>query len=264
MTGEEGSMFRKKSAVAVILLALMLTFFTGVLAEEMKAITLADDGSSAGADGVLVEGNVIRIKKAGDYLISGSLANGQIVVSGEPDSKVGLFLNNVSLHNETGPAISIEGGLKRVTVSLVEGTENNLSNGENLIFTEGDKEPSGVIFSRSDLTITGTGRLSVQAGALDGISSRDDLRLIGCSVSVTAPRHAIRGKDYVQVTSASLNLRAGKDGLRSTADDREDRGYLEITDSTVEIACGDDAFYYITRLTVVNSSLNCSVLSEGF
>ena len=43
MTGEEGSMFRKKSAVAVILLALMLTFFTGVLAEEMKAITLADD-----------------------------------------------------------------------------------------------------------------------------------------------------------------------------------------------------------------------------
>ena len=242
---------------AAVLLVLTLAVFTGALAEEMKAITLADGGSASTAEGVVVDGDIIRIMKTGEYLISGSLTNGQISVECDQEGKVKLFLNGVNIHNETGPAILVSGGLNRATISLVDATENVLSDGESLHLTDKDKEPNGVIFSRSDLTISGSGSLTVQAGALDGIVSKDDLRIKDGHVSVTAPRHGVRGKDYVQISAATLNIKAGKDGIRSTADDREDRGYIEASDSTIEIACGDDAFYYVTRLTILNTSVNC-------
>lgn len=246
--------------IILIAAAALLLFTAASAAEEAKApetILLADGASVSNAEGAVVDGDTVRILKAGEYMLSGSLSNGQIRVECDRDSKVKLYLNGVRIHNETGPAVYVSKGMSRVSISLLEGVENELSDGEHLVFTEKEKEPNGVIFSRSDLTITGDGVLTVRAGDKDGIVSKDDLRIKGGAISVNARRHGIRGKDYVQISNATVTVVAGKDALRSTADDREDRGYIEITDSTLDITCGDDAFSYVTRLTVRQSAVNC-------
>lgn len=254
-------MKRQLAIVVLLALALLLGTFSAS-ADEMKTIVLADSASRSEAGGVVVDGDVVRIMKPGEYIVSGTLTNGCISVECGNDAKVKLFLNSVNIHNETGPAIYVGAGMSRVTLSLVDLMENTLSSGENLEFTEKDKEPNGVIFSRSDLTITGTGSLAVKAGALSGIVSKDDLRIKGGKVTVEAPNHGIRGKDYVEISNATVIIRAGKDALRTTADDREDRGYISIVNSTVEIACGDDAFSYVTRLNIEQSVISCSIVDD--
>ena len=251
-------MFKRIMLVtAAMLLVFAVLCLCGASAEDIKTITLADGASQTNAEGVVFDGDVVRVMRAGEYLVSGTLTNGQISVECENNAKVKLYLNGVSIHNETGPAILVASGIGRVSISTVGMTENILSNGENLAFASGDNEPNGVIFSRSDLTITGEGSLTVIAGAMDGIVSKDDLRVKGGVVSVTAPRHGIRGKDYVEISTATITVKAGKDGLRTTADEREDRGYISIEDSTVELYCGDDPFSFVTKLALTNSSVTC-------
>lgn len=246
----------KKTILAFVLLMAFLCA-VGAFADDMKTITLVDGASTSNADGVVIDGDVIHIMKAGEYVVSGTLGNGQISVECTNDAKVKLFFNGVNIHYETGPALYIFNGLTRLTISLVNQTNNVLSNGENLLFTESENEPNGVIYSKSDLTVSGSGSLTVTAGAMDGIVSKDDLRIKGGHVIVTAPRHGIRGKDYVEITSASVTVNAGVDGLRTTAKDREDRGYISIDDSELTLCCGDDVFAYVTGLTINNSSITC-------
>ncbi len=256
-------MFKKIMLVtAAMLLVFAVLCLCGASAEDIKTITLADGASQSNADGVVCDGDVVRIMRAGEYLVSGTLTNGQISVECENNAKVKLYLNGVNIHNENRPAIIVAGGIGRVSISLVSMTENTLSNGDRLVFSAGDNEPNGVIFSLSDLTITGEGNLTVIAGAMDGIVSKDDLRIKGGVITVTAPRHGIRGKDYVEISTATITVKAGQDGLRTTADDREDRGYISVVDSTLELYCGDDPFTYVTRLTTSNSSITCVPTEE--
>lgn len=77
---------------------------------EVTRIVL--DGSSATADGegVAVDGSKVTIVSAGTYDISGSLADGQVVVDTKEDGTVTLVLNGVDIRNSTGAPIEIAPG----------------------------------------------------------------------------------------------------------------------------------------------------------
>lgn len=61
-------------------------------------ITLSDD-STVDGEGVTVEDQTVTITKAGTYVISGSLSNGQLVVSAGKEDKVRLIFEDVSITN---------------------------------------------------------------------------------------------------------------------------------------------------------------------
>lgn len=247
----------------VILLTLLgvCLIFT-VLADEITTVTLADNASSCSDERVVVMDNVITIKEPGEYMLTGSLSDGQIRVDCAEEGKVILYLNGVSVHHEDGSAIYVGHVAPRIKISLNSGTDNELSNGFDLAY-EVDDEPNGVIFSRSDLSILGDGSLKIFAGAMDGIVSKDDLRIENGILDIHAARHGIKGKDSIEISGGKINIQAGKDGLKSTNDKDPARGYIEISGGDISIVCGDDPVAYITEMNITDARVHTQIISDN-
>ena len=241
----------------LLLLAVLLIAVSAGNA-ELISVTLSDEKCESGSENVVCEGNIVKISAPGEYLITGTLSNGQIRVDCKEDGKVILNLQNVKIHNETGAAILIGNVSSRARISLMADTVNELSNGADLVF-EDDDEPNGVIFSRSDLTIEGSGALKITAGAMDGIASKDDLKIEGGKLTISAPRHGIRGKDCVEISDGEIIVSAGKDGIRSNNSKEAGKGYISITGGTIMITCGDDPLDFVTGLIVKDAEITSSV-----
>lgn len=229
------------------------------LADGMVNVQLADGDCQVSGGGAQVTARGVKITQPGDYLLAGSLSDGFVEVDCTAAGRVTLYLNGVTIHNNTGPAILAGECSPRLVISLVEGTVNTLSDGLELVFTDGD-EPNGVIFSKSDLTIEGSGALSVIAGAMDGIVSKDDLKIRDGQITVYAARHGVKGKDFVEISGGTLTVTAGKDGLRATNKDDPDRGYIAITGGYITLKCGDDPLSFITSCTVEDATLKLEMV----
>ncbi|MBQ8093651.1 MAG: carbohydrate-binding domain-containing protein [Clostridia bacterium] len=240
-----------------ILLLCVIGLVVPALAQDGTAwITLADNGIEANYTGVQTEGSRLTITQPGEYVLTGSLSNGQIVVDSEEDGKVKLYFAGVSIHCEDGPAVYIKKCSPRVSIELTENYENVLSDGA--VYADPQSKVDAVIFSKSDLTITGKGSLSVKGAYRDGIVSKDDLRFKGGKISVEAVHNGICGKDAVEIYAGDITVHAGNDGIKSTNDDPE-WGYIRIEGGTVSITCGDDPLKVVHALSVTNSTVNVKV-----
>ena len=186
------------------------------------------------ADGVTVDGSTITITAAGTYRLSGTLADGSVVVSTTDDGGVHLILDDASIGSSTTSPLQVLDA-DQVVVRL-EG-ENVLT--DTTAYADTD-EASAALFSSADLTITGDGSLTVDGNANDGIAAKDGLVIAGGTITVDAVDDGIRGKDYLVVTDGTLDITAGGDGLKSDNDEDETLGYVEITGGSVDVTAGDD------------------------
>lgn len=144
---------------------------------ESIVITLNGNEIVCDNDTVKISGNTAAIPKEGTYLLSGTLKDGFILVDGSKTDIIQLVLNGVSIHSDQSALIYVRQADK-VFVTLADGSENRLSNGGT--FTpDGDTNIDAVIFSREDLTINGSGTLSIISPIGHGIVSKDSLRITG-------------------------------------------------------------------------------------
>ena len=81
-------------------------------------IILSDNGITADYPGVYNEGSVLTITLPGEYMLKGSLSNGQIIVDCEQNGKVRLLFSGVSVHCGDGPALYIKKCSPRLTIEL--------------------------------------------------------------------------------------------------------------------------------------------------
>lgn len=248
-----------KRLLCALCFALLMLVSSLALADQPVMLNLNGAATACSAPGVSVDGQTVTLSAPGEYVLTGELDDGCIVVQCAQAGKITLFLNGVRIHHERGPAIWVKASEDRVSISTLEGTENFLSGGAVYDIDE-DEEPNGVIFSRSDTTITGSGSLSVTAECFDGIVSKDDLRIKGGTLQVNAKRNGIRGKDGVEIYDGVITVVAGKDGLRSTNTKDPDRGYVEILGGSVTITCGDDPIDAVTRVTVTGGEVNALIV----
>lgn len=260
VTAAAGWIMSKKWMALIVTVLMVVSVFSVCAAEEgLTVVELSDGMTQPEGNKVLVDGNTVTLTQPGEYLLSGTLTDGMLVVDIADKGKVTVHLNNVSIHHENGPAVYIKNGDPRVTVSLADGSENTLSCGTELQF-ETDDEPNGVIFSRSDLTINGTGSLSVTAGAMDGIASKDDLKIEGGKLNIKAARHGLRGKDAVEILGGEIEIYAAKDGIKSTNEKDEELGYVSITGGTIHITCGDDPIQFVTNYRQENAKVTVDMI----
>ncbi len=246
-------MTMKKMTALGLLLALLLCLVSGAGAEGLVLLDLDAGLSDAPSDGVTFAGGVLTIKKAGEYLLSGTLDNGQIYVNCDEDGKVILHLNGLKVHCENGPALLVGYVSSRIEIDLADGSENTLSNGQGA--SSAPDEQDGVIFSRSDLTIRGSGALSVDAEVLNGIVSRDDIRIEGGKLDIQAAQHGIKGKDAVEISGGDIVIRAGRDGIKATNKTDPDRGYLDISGGKISLTFGDEAISFMTSCRITGGEL---------
>lgn len=205
--------------------------------EGEPATTIALDGKSATTDSsdVKVDGATVTITAAGTYELTGTL-QGQVVVDASDDAQVKLVLKDAGISNSDGPALLLTNA-DGVVVELAEGTQNKIS--DTATFAE-DADENGALFSHVDLVITGGGSLDVSGGGEDGIVSKDDLVIMGGTITVDATDDGIRGKDALVITGGTIDVTAGGDGMKTTNEDEADRGYFLITGGNVTIAAGSD------------------------
>ncbi|MCC6496021.1 MAG: carbohydrate-binding domain-containing protein [Propionibacteriaceae bacterium] len=231
-------------------------------AADATTIVLADGASkSSSTDGVTISGDVITIEAPGTYLLSGTLGNGQVVVDSEAEGKVRIVLDNVSVTNSAGSAFVVAAADEAVLV-LADGSENSLTDGEDYD-TSATDAPNAALFSMADLTIGGTGALTVAGNTNDGIAGKDGLVIQGGTITVTAVDDGIRGKDYLIIEEGTVSVESGDDGLKSDNETDDTVGYVLIEDGTVRVAAGDDGVHAEGDLAISGGEVTIAKSNEG-
>ena len=226
--------------------------------DESGATATALSGDSATASGhnaaaVSVDGSTITITAGGTYVFSGALTDGEIVVAAD-GADVRLVLNGASITNADGPAIDVRDAGSAVLV-LAKGSDNVLTDGAAYAGT-GEDAATAALFSSDALTLTGTGSLTVTGAHKDGISSKNGLAVTGSpTITVNAADDGLRGKDWLLIDGGALTVTAGGDGLKSSEDDDETKGFVALGDAVVSVTAGDDGVAATTDVTVEGTNL---------
>lgn len=205
---------------------------------ESISVQLSDDGSICESDAVLMEGNTITITDEGTYILSGILTDGMVVVAAEDTDKVQLVLNNVNISNSESAALYILSADK-VFVTTAAGSENTMENGGNYTAID-ENNIDAAVFSKSDLTFNGEGKLTVTAKAGHGIVSKDDLVFTCGTYEITSADHGISGKDSVRIANGLYKIVSGKDGIHAENADDTNLGFVYVVDGTFEIISEQD------------------------
>ena len=200
--------------------------------EDAEAITLGDED--------------VIISRAGSYLISGTLTDGQIIVDADKQDKVQIILSNANITSNASAPIYIRQADK-VFITL-EG-ENALTNGGSFEAID-ENNIDAVIFSKDDLTLNGAGKLTIASPAGHGIVSKDELTITGGTYDITCASHGIAGKDNLCIADGSFTIAAGKDGLHAENNDDETLGFGYIEGGTFTISAEGDGIAASSTLEI--------------
>ena len=193
-------------------------------------ITLSDAQSSSSCSSVIFSGSTVTITQAGSYTLTGSLSDGQILVDAGNENKVRLILNGVSITSSDSAAIYVRSADK-VVISLMDGTSSTLSNGGNFVQTD-ENNVDAVIFSKDDLTLKGSGFLTISSPAGHGIVGKDDLKIKSGTLSITAARKTLSANDTLTVDDGVLTLNAGTEGMEASN--------VVLNGGSISLQAGDD------------------------
>lgn len=163
-------------------------------------IGLLNDTTLTNSTNITIKDNVVTIKSGGEYTVTGTLDDGQIVV--DTGDAVTLNLLNVTIHNEDGPAIYIEDADGATTINLVAGFVNTLSDGE----THSDEETTAVLYSKDTLYLDGSGTLIIEANTNDGIVSKDSFTIYDGVYIINSEGDAIYGKDDLTIEGGDFSV----------------------------------------------------------
>lgn len=236
------------------------------VADEV-AITLTGGSATTDSDAVTVDGAVVTITAAGTYRLSGSLDDGQVVVDSAGDGIVRLIFDGVDLSSSTSAPVVISDAGKAMIV-LAGGSSNTVSDASTYIYPDAETdEPNAAIFSTADLTLTGSGALTVAGNSNDAIASKDGLVISGGTITVTAADDGIRGKDYLVVrerdSAPQITVTAAGDGLKSDNEEDATKGYISLSAGEVTVTAGDDAVQAQTDVVISGGTLSLAAGDDG-
>ena len=208
------------------------------LTGEEIAIELRDGASHCAASGVEISGGSITIKAAGDYLLSGALSDGQIIVDAPEDAKVTLILNGVSIVKNGHAAIYARSADKLV-LSTIADSENLLQSAGEFVQTD-DSNVDAAVFARCDLTFSGSGVLNISSLTGHAVVSKDDIKFKGGTVNLEAAGKGLYGKDSISIEGGVLNADVGTDGICSSNSEDSGKGTIRIEGGSVNLLCQKD------------------------
>lgn len=206
-----------------------------------KEVTLSNEG--------------LTITEAGTYVLTGSTTAGVKVIT---TGNVRLVLAGTTISSQDTAAIYVEAA-DNVLVELEAGTENRVFDSQQ----HTDSNIEGAIHSKADLTITGTGRLTVEGNFEDGIVSSDDLVIEAGTIQVIASDDGIRGKDSVTITGGTIDVTATGDGIKSNNDQDTSKGNVQIAGGSITVQAGDDAIKAESSLIIDDGEVTVTKSAEG-
>ena len=227
---------------------------------------VTEEGTETKASAVTIDGSTITITAEGTYIFSGTLDDGMIIVEADDAAKVQIVLDGASVTSKTSAALYVKSADK-VFVTTVEGTENTLANGGTFTAID-DSNIDGAVFAKDDITFNGSGSLTVASPAGHGIVGKDDVKIAGGTLGITAAKHGVQANDSARFAEAEVNITAGTDGVHvsDSADAEEGTAsdsYFYIADATVAIEAGDDGIHADAQALIEGGSITVSESYEG-
>ena len=226
--------------------------------DASKAVTIQLNGTTATAssDSVQINGSTVILKEEATYVISGAL-NGMLVVDAPDTAKLQLVLNGVDIASETSAALYILEADK-VFVTLADGTVNTLANGGSFVAID-DNNIDGALFSKQDLTLNGSGSLTVTSSAGHGIVCKDDLVITGGTYVVNSASHGLDANDSVRIAEAALTIDAGKDAIHCENSEDAEKGFIYISSGTIKAEAEGDGIAASAYMQVVDGTIDLLV-----
>ena len=231
------------------------------------AVTRADQDTEM-TDAVPVdlsqEQDELLITAGGKYRLSGKL-NGRIRVDAE-EQTVHLFLDGVTVNAGEGPALWTESAGKLI-LTLTEGSENSFTDSgryQNYIGAGAE----ACVYSRADLTVNGSGKLTVTGLYKDAIRSSNVVKILDGNLTIRCKRTGVHGSDGIRVSGGSVSISSEKNGFRTTKSGADGRGNLVVSGGSHRVIAGRYAFLvargdlYIYDCTILDKSV-VSTYSAG-
>ena len=228
-----------------------------------KAITLNGDSAKYAGGGVSINGSTVTISAPGEYTVTGTLDNGRIIIdTGEEPGNVILTLDGVNITCLTDAAIYVAQA-RNVDIVLAPGSSNTVTSGTESDMAKADGTASGAaIYAEDDLDIKGEGTLQICGYINSGITCKDDLDIMGGTITVLAANNGIRGSESVCVTGGNLSVTCGNDGIKSTVADKAGKGYVEISGGGIAIAAAGDGISAETSLNISGGNIVISTTGD--
>ncbi len=234
-------------------------------------ITLGNTVSTNAPETVAtVSNNVVTIIQPAVFSVSGTASEGQIVVDVDKtayaDGVVELDLMGANLTSTTSSPIYVAQIGDEVQIVAKSGYDNVISDGSSYTNADGGM---GAIYSCDDLKIKGSGNLTVNGNAGDGIVSKNDLKVYNGNITVNAADDCIRGKDSVTVgdiddtdfSTLILNLKStAGDGIKSNCQDASTAdktyGLVDVNGGTINMNVYGDGIQAAQVLNVNGGTLD--------
>ena len=227
---------------------------TGAVSDGGGFITLSDQGSSFTGSGVTLSGNAVSITAGGEYTVTGSLGDGQLVIDAPKSAKVELTMDNADISCSDSAALYVRSADKLV-ITLAAGSKNALRSTGSFVQTD-DNNVDAALFSKDDLTVKGSGVLEVSCEAGHGIVGKDDLKISGGDIRVTASDKGIAANDSLTVKGGSINIASGDDAMNCDGD-------ISISGGELTLSSGDDGIHSDAALSVSGGNIRITKSYEG-
>ena len=221
-------------------------------------ITLSGDRASVSGGGAYIYNGNVVIAQAGRYAVSGTLDDGSIIVSAGSGDKIWLMLDGADISCSDDACLRVEQADK-VFLTLGDGTENSMTSGAAYSEEAVADNTGGVIFSRDDLTVNGSGSLSIRGEYRHGIDVNDELVITGGTITVDVPQDGIHVNDGLRIEEAAITIRAGDEGLKLQGPD----ALLYIASGSLDIDSSGAAVKSEADLRIEGGSITIRSDSDG-
>lgn len=216
-------------------------------------VTLTDSSATAKGKytGYEIDGTDVSITAAGTYVFSGNCDNGSITVK-KGVTGVTIVLNGLTLTNDDSAAITLN---KTAEASLIAaaGTTNTVAD------TEGSSDENAAVKVKSGATLAigGTGTLTVDGNAKNGIKGASDavITVAEVKLSINAANDGLSCDDELNITGGTLSITAGGDAVKASPDtgenpDTTSLGNVTISGGTLTLNAAADGIQADGDLTI--------------
>lgn len=245
-----------------------ITFSESGVSSSSDSVTISDSSTvsnnatdSDTNDTTASSCTTVTISEAGTYILSGSASNAQVIIDADKETKIQLVLDDLTLSCESSAPIYVRKADK-VFITLADGSSNTLSTTGKFVAID-DNNIDAVIFSKDDLTLNGSGSLTINSPYGHGIVSKDDLVVTSGTYTMTCAKHGLSGKDSVRILDGTFDLTVTKDGIHASNDDDENLGYIYIAGGTFTINSDDDGMHADSTLYIEDGTIDIQKSYEG-
>lgn len=216
----------------------------------------AEDTYSDYSDGEVInlseQKGDVTISKAGTYVLTGTLLDASVIVDAGKEDIVRIVLDNATIQHRSSYAIYGKQA-KKVIVSLPAGTSSSLSDGTAYDDTSVDA-PDACLYIQDSLTINGSGSLVVNGNYKDGITSKDTLKIMEGTYTITSADNGIKGRDYLYIHDGTFTIDAQGDALKTSYDTDASMGDIVLENGTYLLTAQQDGIQAMQKLTIVNGT----------